>query len=390
MATLLIIVIFTAYIGLGIPDSLLGASWPAIYSEFGFPVSYASYITIVVSCGTVISSFMSARIINRFGTAKVTVISTFMTAAALLGFSFSQNMIWFCLFALPLGLGAGSVDTALNNYVALHYKASHVNFLHCFYGVGVSLSPYLMSIALAKAGGWRSGYRIMFFVQLAIAVLTAVTLPVWKKVKEKEAIEEDPAKILKIRDVFKTSGAKASLGIFVFSCAIESVCLIWGSTFLVNSKGMTADKAAETITFYFAGMALGRLLSGFLANRLSCIKIVMAGQAVTLAAIIMTALPVPTAITAAGLFLIGFGNGPVFPNMTHLTPLSFGKDVSQSMISMQMAFSYVSIMLTPIVCGQLVEHIGTNIIPFYLLSMFAVMAASTVSFLPTLKSKGIR
>lgn len=389
MATLLLIIIYIAYIGLGIPDSLLGAAWPAIYEEFSLPVSYVSYITILISCGTIISSFFSAKIINRFGTAKVTALSTSLTAIALLGFSLSQNMICLCICAVPLGLGAGAIDTALNNYVALHYKANHMSFLHCFYGVGVSLSPYLMSLALSDHNNWRNGYMNMFYFQLVISIMAIFSLPVWKKVGQKQQREEEAPRTLSPKQIFKTKGAKPVFGILIFSCAIESICLVWGSTFLVDSKGISPDKAAEIITFYFVGLAFGRFVSGLLANKVSGMKITLTGQMITLAAIIMIALPVPLAVTGFGMFLIGFGNGPVYPNITHLVPTAFGRDISQSMISMQMALAYVGIMLSPLIFGQIAQFIGTFLMPYYLLAMFVAMMLSTFTILPMLKSKGI-
>lgn len=390
MATFLLIIIYITYVGLGIPDSLLGAAWPAIYKEFSLPVSYASLITILISCGTVVSSFFSARIINRFGTANVTALSTMLTAAAILGFSFSQNMLCLCLCAVPLGLGAGAIDTALNNYVALHYKANHMNFLHCFYGVGVSLSPYLMSVALSDDNAWRNGYQTMFYFQLAIAVLAILSLPLWKKVNQKHVQEEESPRTLNTIQIFKTKGAKPLFGVLFFSCAIESVCLVWGSTFLVGSKGLTADKAAEIITLYFVGLAIGRFVSGLLANKLSGVKIIIIGQAITLAAIILIALPFSFTAAAIGLFLIGFGNGPVYPNITHLTPIAFGRNVSQSMIGMQMALAYIGIMLSPFIFGLLAQYCGVFLMPYYLLLMFMIMIISTFILLPMLKSKGIK
>lgn len=387
MATILLIIIFITYIGLGIPDSLLGAAWPAIYPEFNLPVSYASYVTICISVGTVISSYFAARIINRFGTARVVAISTSVTAIALLGFSFAQNMLWLCALAFPLGLGAGSIDTALNNYVALHYKASHINFLHCFYGIGVSVSPYLMSVALSDSGNWRGGYRIMFYFQLAIAILTVVSLPVWKKVGEKTGKEDEKSKVLSTKEIFSIRGVKAATGVFVFSCAIESLCLVWGSTFLVESKNLTADEAAEIITLYFVGLALGRFVSGVAANRLSSVKIILIGQGVTLVAIVLTALPLSAGIAAAGLFLVGFGNGPVFPNMTHIIPQTFGQEVSQSVIGLQMALSYVSIMTAPLIFGQVAQRFGADLMPWGLLIFYVIMMASTFTLLPVLKKR---
>ena len=385
MTALLMIVIYIAYVGLGIPDSLFGAVWPAIYREFDVPVSYASFVTTLISCGTIVSSLLSARLINRFGTGKVAAFSTSLTAFALLGFSLSSNMLWLCVFAVPLGLGAGSIDTALNNYVALNCKVTHMSFLHCAYGVGVSISPYLMSFALRGDNGWQSGYRTMFFFQLAIAAITVFSLPLWKKVKEQKAGEEIQERVVKIRDILKIPTARASIMVFMGSCAIEAVCRGWGSTFLVNSKGLTPDMAAEMITFYFVGMTVGRFLSGVIGNKLSSTKIIIIGESVTLAAIVLVMLPLPTSFAGIGLFMIGLGNGPLFPNMTHLTPVYFGKEVSQSFIGLQMAMSYVSILTSPVIFGLAVQTWSTDLFPYFQLAAFAITAISTFAMIKSVK-----
>lgn len=361
MATVLLIVIFMGYIGLGIPDSLFGAAWPAIYTDFDLPISYANFVTTIVSLGTIVSSFFSSRVVSRFGTAKVAAVSTVMTAVALLGFSLAPSFIWLCLFAVPSGLGAGSVDAALNNYVALHYKATHMNFLHCFYGVGVSLSPFLMSFALGSSNDWQKGYRNVFFIQLTIAVVMVASLPLWKKIGEKKAEEDVDQKVMKFKDIIKIPAARASIGIFMASCGIESICLVWGSSFLVEAKGLSADDAAGLITLYFLGLALGRFVSGLFANRFSSKQLIIAGEIILFAAVVLLFIPYGTATTVAGMFLIGFGNGPVFPNMTHLTPITFGKEVSQSIIGTQMAMAYVSILLLPIGFGQLAQHLSMEL-----------------------------
>lgn len=389
MTTLLLLIIFVAYIGLGIPDSLLGAAWPAIYEDLNLPVSYASYISMLVSIGTIISSFMSGKVIKKFGTAAVSVVSTILTAAALLGFAFSKNMIWFCVLALPLGLGAGSVDTALNNYVALRYSASSINFLHCSYGIGVAISPYLMSVALSDSNNWRRGYLIMFAVQSAIALLLIVTLPVWKKVKSSAESEEETEQTsaLTMRQALKMKSTKPSIGIFMGSCAIESLCLVWGSTFLVQTKNIGADDAAKLITVYFIGMTAGRFLSGILSKFVPPKKIIVAGQIITMTAIIIMFIPSTTTVAAIGFFLIGFGNGPLFPNMTHLTPIIFGKSISQSIIGTQMGFSYISILLTPLIFGNITRFFGVWLFPYCLAVMFVVMAFSTFLLFGKQKNK---
>lgn len=374
MATILLIIIYIAFIGLGIPDSLFGTAWPAIYTEFSLPIASASYVTLLISGGTVVSSLLSARIISKFHTGKVVAVSTSMTAAALLGFSCSGNMIWLCLFAVPLGLGAGSIDSALNNYVALHYKASHMNFLHCFYGVGVSLSPYMMSVALSNESNWRGGYRTVFYFQLIIAIITILTLPLWSKVKKSDFEEEQGApSTIGLTQLLKMPSVCTTGFVFIGSCAIEYTCGIWGSTFLVNTKGISIESAAKMITFYYIGMALGRFLSGILANKLSSWKLIEIGQTITLGAILLLFLPLPSAIAGVGLFLIGIGNGPVFPNLIHLTPENFGKNMSQSVMGIQMAASYIGIMLMPPLFGLLAQNISVGLFPYYLLIMFGIM-----------------
>ncbi len=376
MATVLLIVIFVSYISLGIPDSLFGAAWPAIYSEFALPVSYANFITVIHSIGTIASSLLSATIIKRLGTARVTLFSTLLTSAALLGFALSDNMVWLCLSAVPLGFGAGSIDTALNNYVAINYNATQMSFLHSSYGIGVTISPYLMSLAIGD-GNWRDGYKTMFLIQFSIAVLVLLTIPVWKKVKEKHGKPEVKQKSISIPAALKMPRVKPTLMIFVFSVAIEAICLIWGSTYLVEARGVTEEKGAECITFYFLGMTLGRIISGFLSKKLSSKQIIIFGECITFIAITLIILPLNLTWATIGLFLIGFGNGPLFPNMTHLAPIHFGEDSSQSIIGLQMAISSVSVLLSPILFGQIAEHIGAYLFPCVLMLMLIFTAGAT-------------
>ena len=388
MATILLIVIYIAFIGLGIPDSLLGAAWPAIYPEFGTTVDKASFVTILISAGTFISSLLSVRLINRLGTAAVTAISTAMTAGALLGFACSPSLLWMCVLAIPLGLGAGAIDTALNNYVALHYRAVHMNFLHCFYGIGVSLSPYLMSLALSGDGGWRGGYRMAFYFQLGIAILVIISLPLWRKVRGEtlpsHPKDEKPAGVL---TAFKIPAVRKACLVFIGSCAVEYTCGVWGSTFLVGAKGLAADAAAGMITFYYAGIALGRFLSGLLSKKLTSWQLIKIGQILVFAAIILLFLPLPPFVAGIALFLIGTGNGPLFPNMIYLTPQNFGRKISQSAMGVQMAAAYVGIMLMPPVFGLIAQNISVSLFPLFVLVMFGVMIAGTVLLKRDVKGK---
>lgn len=377
MATILLLFIYIFYIGLGIPDSLLGSAWPAIYQEFHVPVSYASFVSAIISSGTVLSSLFSTRVIAKLGTAKVTALSTCLTAAALAGFSCSRNFLWLGLCAVPLGIGAGSIDTALNNYVALHYNAMQMSFLHCFYGIGVTASPYLMSLALSDSMNWRGGYRTVFCIQLVIAALSVISLPLWRKIKSARQAEEE-IRVLPLSQMLRRKKIWASCGVFAGISAIESTCLIWGSTYLTGSIGLSADTAAALITFYFAGMTLGRFLSGLLSLKISDWKIIAVGQSILCIAMFLLLITDNTAAVVLGLFLVGLGNGPIFPNMTHLTPILYRKETSQSIIGMEMAFSNLSILLTPVLFGFLSDRLGAGIFPAFLAVMFAFMAGCTI------------
>lgn len=378
MTTVLLVVIYMAFIGLGIPDSLFGTAWPAIYSEFQLPISFASFVTVTISGGTIVSSMASARVIERFGTEKVSAFSTAMTTAALLGFSCSGNLLMLCLFAVPLGLGAGAIDTALNNYVAVHYSAVHMSFLHCFYGVGVSVSPYILSLVISGEQGWRGGYRAAFGIQLCIALMLLFTLPIWKKAHgNKDGEDRQERKALTLKEIVKIPGVKLMWCLFITSCAIECTCGGWGSTFLVEYRHMAAEQAARMVMFYYMGMALGRFCSGVLAVRLDSWQIIKIGQWVLGTAIVMLLLPLPVSASALGLFLVGLGNGPLFPNFNYLTPQNFGEDASQSVMGTQMAASYVGIMAAPAVCGILGQFFGMGIFPPYLMAFFMIMIVSS-------------
>lgn len=375
MATILLIVICVAFIGLGIPDSLFGSVWPAIYPEFGIPVSYAAFVSCTISCGTILSSFFSTRVIARFGTDKVAFVSTLMTAIALLGFSLSGNLWWMMLFSLPLGLGAGSIDTGLNNYVALHYKASHMSYLHCFYGVGVTVSPWVMSLALKNAG-WRQGYHVLFAFQMAIALMLLLSLPLWKKMEEKDPVEEE-MEILSLKQILRLKGAPVSLLVYIGSCGMEAIILGYGTTFLTQSHGVTPSDAAEIITFYYLGITLGRFLSGVISSKFFSEQILIMGEVITAAAVMLTLFAPSATVAGIALFLVGFGNGPVFPNMTHLAPIHYGKSKSQAFIGLQGAVAYAAFLTMPVLTGLLIQHLGSNIFPWILTAAMALTAVST-------------
>ena len=390
MATLLLFVIFSAFIGLGIPDSIFGPAWPAINEELQLPISYANFVTTIISVFTVISSIMSSKVINFLGTGLVTALSTLMTALALLGFSYADNIIYLCLLAIPLGLGAGSIDSALNNYVTLNYKASHMSFLHCFYGIGVAASPFLMSMALSGDAGWRGGYRTVFLVQSVITAITFIAIPLWKKVnKDNRQSAEEKQRSLSIKEIFSIPSLKYIWLIFFASCALEFTCGIWGSSFMINSRGLSTDKAVMVMAFYYGGIAAGRFVSGLIAAKLKGWHIIIYGQIIVFAALILLAMPLSVWFGYAALFLVGFGNGPLFPNLTHLTPDNFGKNLSQEVIGTQMAACNIGITLMPPVFGFLAQEIGVGLFPYYLIVMYCFIVLGIFLFLRT-KNKAKR
>ena len=377
MATLLLVIIFIDFIGLGIPDSLFGAAWPSINRDFMLPISAANAVTVTMTVCTVISSMLSAKLINKFSTPKVTAVSTALTAVGLFGFSVSPNLYTMCLCALPLGFGAGAIDSGLNNYVAVNYKASHMNFLHCFYGIGVTLSPYLMSFAL-KNHSWRDGYRWAFIIQLVIAVITFLSLPLWAKVPSAETAEDEKNQSVKFSRLIKLPGIKSTWLVFFGSCSLEYVSGTWSSSFLVNSRGFTADRAALFVTLYYAGMATGRFLSGVLSTKMKPEKIIALGALLILPALILVAQPYLPILCALGLFMIGLGNGPLYPNKVHLTPKRFGTKLSQAVMGSQMAAACIGILAMPAMLGFLAQRFSIGIFPIYAAVLYAIMLISLI------------
>ena len=382
----LLVVIYIAFIGLGVPDSLIGSAWPAVHAELDIPVEAVSIITFIISGCTVLSSMFSARILNKLGTAKVTAFSTAMTAAALLGFSFAPSFWVMIPLAVILGLGAGAIDSGLNNYVALHFKASHMNFLHCFYGVGVSLSPYLMSLALSDAG-WRGGYRYAFYVQTAITILLIVSLPMWKKSSSAGQEDEEKGVNLSLLQMAKMPEIRLVWVIMLATNAIEYACGVWGSTYLVEEKGFLPEKGAIALTIYYVGMSIGRFVSGLLSEKIGTWKRIAIGSAILAPAIALMLLPLHGAVTVVGLFLVGLGNGSVYPNMIHLTPHNFGKDVSQSVMGSQIAFAYIGVMLAPPMVSLVSGSLGIKVYPLLLAVLYVIMIVSISCFLKRLKKQ---
>ncbi len=374
MMTLLLLIIFIAFIGVGLPDSVLGTAWPLIYREFELPISLASYISATVSVGTILSSFLSACLINRFGTGMVTAVSTLLTAIALLGFSHTVHPVFFFVLAIPLGLGGGAVDTALNNFVALHYNASVMSFLHCFYGIGVAASPFVMSIALGKAGNWRNGYLTVAIIQFLITASCFVFLPLWNKVRKQDEEENGIVpKTLSFRELVRIPGVLLSCLAFCTACGLELTAGGWCSSYFVNTKGIAADRAATITMLFYIGMSLGRFLSGVF-TKIGRRRILRISLGILTAAIVLFLLPTRTWISAIALFFIGLGIGPVYPNLVHLTPTFFGEDIAQSVMAIQQSLTYLGVMVLPWLFGTLAQLFSTALMPGYLLVLCALYA----------------
>lgn len=364
----LLIIIYIGFISLGVPDSLIGAAWPAIYPEFGVSAGLVGMVTLIISACTVLSGFFSGKVLARFKTEIVTLVSTAMTAVAMLAFSFAPNIWVMCLSAIPLGLGAGAIDAGLNDYITLHYEAKHVNLLHCFYGVGVTCSPLLMSMALADNNQWRLGYRYAFILQAVITLVLFLSLPLWKKQTQRngETEEEVVVRSLSFKEMLGNSELRITWALMFLINALECICGTWGSTFLAESKGVNVQTAASMISAFYIGITCGRFTSGVVSGKLYTWKRVNISFAFIATAILLLALPLPVVCSTIGFFLIGFGIGPVYPNLLFLTPHNFGKDISGSIMGTQIAFAYASCMITPLAFGGLQGWLGIGFYPVFL------------------------
>ncbi len=388
MATFLFVLICVIFVGLGLPDSVLGATWPAMHGSLGASIGQANVISIIISLGTSIASFFSGRIVNKFGTGLTTTLSTALTAVGLIGMSFSNSLLFTCLCAVPLGFGAGAIDSALNNYVAVHYKPSHMSFLHSFYGLGVTVSPYVISFVLEGNGGWRGGYQIIFLVQVAVLVFAIVAFPLWNKVNKMQGLEQAvKERVLKFRQIIKIPAMRVAWLVFFSSCALEFTCGIWGASFLVEAEGLSEADASKFITLYYLGIMLSRFISGLLNTKLKNTTIIFSGYGLVGVAVILLALPLPVVVKCVALFLVGFGNGPSFPNLTSLVPEWFGKDISQSLIGTQMVACNLGICIMPPLFGVLADTVGLTAFPIYMIVLFAVVLGSTVWYVKMKKPK---
>ena len=390
MMTFLLVVIFISFLGVGLPDSALGTAWPAIYTEFNLPISMAGYIAMTTSFGTILSSLLSTRLIRRFGTGMVTAVSTILTVIGLAGYAYGGHPVSFFACAVPLGLGAGAVDSALNNFMATNYSAAKMNFMQCFYGLGVAASPYLMSLALGQGNDWRKGYRTLTLIQAGLAVFTVLVLPLWRKVeKTKKEEQESEQPVYRVRELIARPEVLFSCLVFLFACSVELTAGGWSSTFFVESKGVQKDDAARIAILFYAGLTIGRFASGFLVKKLGAWKLLKLSSAVLFSAIAGMAIPGPVAMTAGALFFVGLGVGPLFPNLLHLTPVHFGKEQSQSVIAVQMAFSYIGIMLIPPLFGMLTDVFSTALYPYFLGGLFVIYLAMMLAMVAHLRKEHI-
>ena len=374
MVNLLLAIIYLAFISLGLPDALLGAAWPTMCLEFNVPVSYAGAVSIIISAGTIVSSLMSDRMTRRFGTAKVTAFSVAMTAFALFGFSLSSSYWMLLLWAIPYGLGAGSVDASINNYVALHYASRHMSWLHCMWGVGASVGPYIMGYALSGGQGWNMGYRYIALMQLVLTVILFISVPLWKN-RDTNTSEENGAgaAALSLKQIFAIPGAKEILLAFFCYCALEGTAMLWSSTYLVRHLGMDEDRAASLASMFFMGITAGRAVSGLLTYKFTDANMIRIGQAVILIGVVAMLLPLGEFGAIMGLLLVGLGCAPIYPSVIHSTPDHFGAENSQAIIGVQMASAYLGTLLAPPVFGLIANHISASLMPVYIGAILLLM-----------------
>ena len=374
MFHLLLAVIYLAFISLGLPDAMLGAAWPTMYPLLGADVSWAGGITIIIAAGTVVSSLMSDRLTRRLGTGWVTALSVGLTAVALLGFSTCSAFWQLCLWAVPYGLGAGSVDAALNNYVALHYASRHMSWLHCMWGVGASAGPYIMGLALSGGLGWNGGYRTVAVLQAVLTLVLVASLPLWRRQGGGTQKAEKSGKALSLPQIFAIPGAKAVLTAFFCYSALEQTAGLWASSYLVLCRGVDAQTAASFAGLFYLGITAGRAASGFLTLKLNDTQMIRLGESVIAVGMAALLLPLGDAAALAGLVLLGVGCAPIYPSIIHSTPAHFGPDRSQALIGVQMAVAYVGTCLAPPLFGLIADHVSPALFPVYLLAFLAAMA----------------
>ncbi|TWT00536.1 sugar MFS transporter [Planomicrobium sp. CPCC 101079] len=391
MSAFFLVLIYLAFISLGLPDSILGVTWPVMQSDFGAPIETAGLLFMMIAGGTIVSSLASGIILKRFGTGKVTFVSSFMTAAALLGFYFSPSLFWLFLCAIPLGLGAGAIDAGLNHYVAAHYKAHHMSWLHCFWGVGATLGPVVMASFISGNNSWRNGYLAIAGIQFVLVVILFLALPLWDKVAASPLAAEKEEKGIEFESIkpFQIKGVKLTLVAFLFYCGAESGIGLWGSSFLINVKDLSVETAAKWISLYFGGITIGRFVTGFLSLKASNRVLIRTGQSTALAGALLLLFPLPASFSLIGFVLIGLGLAPIFPSMLHETPAHFGKAHSQSIMGYQMAAAYTGSSLLPPLLGFLASQSTIAIFPFVVAFFILAMLLSSEMLNTFLRKKHV-
>ena len=374
MVHLLLGIIYLSFISLGLPDALLGAAWPIMSQEFSVPVSYAGGISLIIALGTVVSSLQSDRMTKWLGAGKVTAFSVAMTAVAIYGFSVSREYWQLCLWAIPYGLGAGSVDASLNNYVALHYASRQMSWLHCMWGVGASIGPYIMGLALTGGMGWNRGYGIIALLQCLLSAALFLSLPLWKKRSDEPAEDGQRKKPLTLKQIFAIRGAKEVMLAFFCYCALEQTCILWGSSYFVLHIGLDEETAAGLASLYMLGLTVGRFLNGFLTYKWSDTNLIRLGEGLIGIGIVVMLLPFGQWSAMIGLVLMGLGSAPIYPCVIHSTPDHFGEENSQALIGVQMASAYVGICCMPPLFGILANHVGVFLLPWYTGAILVLMA----------------
>lgn len=389
MFSILLLMIYLAFVSLGLPDALLGSAWPIMYQEFAVPVSYSGKVFMIICGGTILSSLNSEKLNRRFGTGKITAISVLLTAIALFGFSISHSFLMLCLFAIPYGLGAGSVDAALNHYVALHYSSRHMSWLHCMWGLGASVGPYIMGFVLQRGEPWSRGYLIVSLIQFALAIALFCSLSLWKKKPEKLTENSSNApgalegkansdgagvskqKALSLKEIFAIPGAKECMASFYSYCALEQTVGLWAGSFMVLALGMEENLAASFVALYYFGITFGRFLSGFFTMKWKDEQLVLGGSAIVFFGIFLLFTPWSKAMVLPALILIGLGCAPVYPSVIHSTPYNFGVEHSSALIGAQMASAYVGTLIMPPLFGVLGRSFSMKLFPYY--SMFLLL-----------------
>lgn len=372
MAHLLLVVIYLAFIALGLPDSLLGNGWPVMHLEFGVPLSYAGIVSTIIAAGTIIASLTSERMTRRLGAGKVTVLSIGLTAIGLLAFCFSSRFWQVCLWAIPYGLGAGGVDAALNNYMALHYKSHHMNWLHSMWGIGATTGPFIMGWALAGRFSWHGGYFIIGIIQVIIVILLFFSLPLWNREQINRRVEQ--TEYLSLREVMAIKGSKEIMAAWFCYCAIEQTAGLWAASYLVFKGGLPEETASRFAGFFFLGIMVGRMISGFLSFKFDDTQMIRIGCAGVFIGLLAIMLPFGSAFTIVGLVLLGLGCAPIYPAIVHSIPGYFGKERSQAVMGVQVAGAYVGLCIMPPLFGLIANHISVALLPLYLLAMAIVMA----------------